>query len=58
MYSMYLCTVDKTDRAILKIANEITKIPGTVKKLLSFLQKSSFLVTKVSSFLEVLARVF
>ena len=27
---------------ILKIANEITKIPGTVKKVIFYLQKASF----------------
>ena len=41
-----ICTVNKIDHAILKIADEITKIPRTVKKILSYLQKWSFFSSK------------
>ena len=39
---IYIC-IHKLDYKILKIASKITKIPGTVNKLVSYLQKASFL---------------
>ena len=33
----------KFDYKLLKIANKMTKIPGTANKLVSYLQKASFL---------------
>ena len=46
MYSMYLCTVNKTDRAILKIANEITKIQRNCKEIIVFSTKIKFFSSK------------